>query len=188
MPPSHTHSHGPDPDAPPPTEEVRGLRRRAVWLMLLLLVPVALATVVGLFVLWPSGHPSRAQHAADVQMPPGTTYPHGRVVSVQRVPCGSEPPGQPPQCANVVVEVLDGAGKGDFQQLQLSADVVGEGVTKGDVFVLNRDAGAHGGPAYGFSDFARGTPIVLLAIAFAVVVGLVARLRGLAALVGLGFA
>jgi uncharacterized membrane protein len=149
---------------------------------------VALATVVGLFVLWPGGQPSRAQQAADVQMPPGTTYPHGRVVSVQRVPCGNEAAGKPPQCANVVVEVLDGAGKGDFQQLQLSADVVGEGVATGDVFVLSRDAGAQGGPGYGFFDFARGTPIVVLAIAFAVVVGLVARLRGLAALAGLGFA
>ena len=59
---------------------------------------------------------------------------------------------------------------------------------KGDTFVLTRDAGAEGGPSYGFSDYARGTPIVVLAIVFAVVVGLVARLRGLAALVGLGFA
>jgi uncharacterized membrane protein len=48
--------------------------------------------------------------------------------------------------------------------------------------------GAEGGATYEFYDYARGTPIVVLAIAFAVVVGLVARLRGLAALVGLGFA
>jgi uncharacterized membrane protein len=156
--------------------------------MLLLLVPVALATVVGLFVLWPGGEQTRAQRAAEVQLPPGTTYPEGRVVSVERVPCGTEAAGQAPQCANVVVEVLDGPGKGDFQRLQLSADIVGGGVAKDDVFVLTRDAGAAGGPLYGFSDYARGTPIVVLAIAFAVVVGLVARLRGLASLVGLGFA
>jgi uncharacterized membrane protein len=186
--PSHNHSHGPDPDAPPPTEETLGLRRRAVWLMLLLVLPVALATVVGLFVLWPSGEPTRAQQAADVQMPPGQTYPEGRVVSVQPLPCGTEAAGQAPQCATVVVEVLDGAGEGDFQQIELSADVVGGGVAKGDVFVLTRDAGAEGGPSYAFFDYARGTPIVVLAIAFAVVVGLVARLRGLASLLGLGFA
>jgi uncharacterized membrane protein len=185
---SHDHSHGPDPDAPPPTPEALGLRRRAVWLMLLFLVPVALATVVGLIVLWPGGGPTRAQQAADVQMPPGTTYPQGRVVSVQKVPCGSETPGQPPQCAAAVMEVLDGAGKGDFQQIQLSPDIVAAGVEKGDVFVLTRDPGADGGPAYAFSDYARGTPIVVLAIAFAVVVGLVARWRGLASLIGLAFA
>jgi uncharacterized membrane protein len=156
--------------------------------MLLLLVPVALATVVGLIVLWPGGGPTRAQQAADIQMPPGTTYPEGRVVSVEKVPCGSETPGQAPQCATAVMEVLDGAGKGDFQQIQLSPDIVAAGVEKGDVFVLSRDAGAEGGTTYGFSDYARGTPIVVLAIAFALVVGLVARWRGLASLLGLGFA
>jgi len=156
--------------------------------MLLFLVPVALATVVGLIALWPSGAPTRAQQAADIQMPPGTTYPKGQVVSVQRVACGSETPGQAPQCATAVMKVLDGEGKGDFQQIGLSPDVVAAGVEKGDVFVLTRDAGADGGPTYAFSDYARGTPIVVLAIAFALVVGLVARWRGLASLIGLGFA
>ncbi|WP_324273406.1 YibE/F family protein [Blastococcus brunescens] len=54
--------------------------------------------------------------------------------------------------------------------------------------MLTRDAGAEGGPAYGFYDYERDTPIVVLAITFAVVVGLVARLRGLASLLGLAFA
>jgi uncharacterized membrane protein len=155
--------------------------------MLLLLVPVALATVVGLFVLWPDGEPTRAQQAADVALPPGTTYPEGRVVSVEPYECG-DAAGQSFSCATAVVEVLDGEGRGDFQQIDLSADVVAAGVEKDDVFVLTRDAGAEGGPTYGFSDYARGTPIVVLAIAFAVVVGLVARLRGLASLLGLAFA
>jgi uncharacterized membrane protein len=188
VPPSHNHSHGPDPDAPPPTPEALGLRRRAVWLMLLLIVPVALATVVGLFVLWPSGQPTRAQQAADTYLPPGTTYPEGQVVSVETYECGGDTSPQPLQCATAVVEVLDGDGAGDFQQIDLTADVVAAGVEKGDVLVLTRDAGAEGGPTYGFFDYARGTPIVVLAIAFAVVVGLVARLRGLAALLGLAFA
>ncbi|HEY0509439.1 MAG TPA: YibE/F family protein [Blastococcus sp.] len=188
MPPSHSHSHGPDPDAPPPTPEALGLRRRAVWLMLLLLVPVALATVLGLFVLWPSGEPTRAQQVAETYLPPGTTYPEARVVSVELHPCGGDTGPQPAQCATAVVEVLDGEGTGDFQQLDLTADVVAAGIKPGDTLVLTRDAGAEGGASYGFFDYARGAPIVVLAIAFAVVVGLVARLRGLASLVGLAFA
>jgi len=156
--------------------------------MLLFLVPVGLATVVGLFVLWPGGEPTRAQQAADVQLPPGTTYPEGRVVSVKSGDCSADAGSQPLQCATAVVEVLDGEGKGDFQQIELSPDVVAAGVKKGDVFVLTRDAGAEGGAGYAFSDYARGTPIVVLAIAFAVVVGVVARWRGLASLLGLGFA
>ena len=155
--------------------------------MLLLLVPIGLATVVGLFVLWPSGEPTQAQQAAQVALPPGMTYPEGKVVSVETYECGSDP-AVPQQCATAVVEILDGEGKGDFQSIDLSADVVANGVEKDDTLVLTRDAGAEGGPTYGFFDYARGTPIVVLAIAFAVVVGLVARLRGLASLVGLAFA
>jgi uncharacterized membrane protein len=66
--------------------------------------------------------------------------------------------------------------------------VVAAGVSEGDTLVLTRDAGAEGGPTYAFYDYERDTPIIVLAIAFAVVVGLVARLRGLASLVGLAFA
>ena len=61
-------------------------------------------------------------------------------------------------------------------------------MAEGDTLVLTRDAGAEGGAAYGFFDYERDTPIIVLALAFAVVVGLVARLRGLASLVGLAFA
>jgi uncharacterized membrane protein len=156
--------------------------------MLLFLVPVGLATVVGLIALWPGGESSRAQQAADVALPPGTTYPEGRVVSVETYDCSGDATAQPLTCATAVVEVLDGEGKGDFQQIELSAEIVAAGVGKGDTFVLTRDAGADGGAAYGFFDYARGAPIVVLAIMFAVVVGLVARLRGLASLLGLAFA
>ncbi|RFU19833.1 YibE/F family protein [Geodermatophilus marinus] len=192
MPPSHDHSHAPAPDAPPPTPEVLARRRRAVVLMLLLLVPVGLATVVGLVALWPDDQPSRAQQVSATFFPPGTTYPDGRVVSVEPVDCslpGAEgEPGQELTCATVVVEVLDGPGAGEFQQLDLPAEVYAAGVEVGDELVLTRDAGATGAGQYAFFDYARDTPLVVLAVAFAVVVGLVARLRGLAALVGLAFA
>lgn len=155
--------------------------------MLLLLVPVGVATLVGLFVLWPSGEPTKAQQAAETQFPPGTTYPDARVVSVDTFECGTDP-ANPATCAVAVVEVLDGEGAGDYQQIDLSADVVANGVAEGDTLVLTRDGGAEGGPSYGFFDYARSTPMVVLAIMFAVVVGAVARLRGIASLLGLAFA
>ncbi len=186
MPPSHSHSHGPDPDAPPPGPEAVRLRRRAVWLMLLLLVPVGLATVIGLLVMWPDGEPTRAEQVAAIYLPPGTTYPDGRVVSVEEFDCGD--PGRPATCARAVVEILDGEGAGDYQQLDLDAVVVANGVEEGDTLVLTRDVSDEGGATYGFYDFARGVPMLTLAVAFAVVVGLVARLRGLASLLGLAIA
>jgi uncharacterized membrane protein len=156
--------------------------------MLLLLVPVGLATVIGLFVLWPDGEPTRAEQAAVIALPPGTTYPDARVVSVETFDCGIDPAAAPQTCATAVVEILGGEGAGDFEQVELPPEVVAGGVSEGDTLVLTRDAGAEGGPAYGFYDYERDTPIIVLAVAFAVVVGLVARLRGLASLVGLAFA
>jgi uncharacterized membrane protein len=178
------HAHG--GGEAPPSPEVATRRRRAVQLMLLLLVPVGLATVVGLIALWPSGEPTRAEQAAAQYVPPGTTYPEGRVASVQPAECGD--PNRPERCATAVVEILDGAGAGEFQQIQLAADVYASGIEEGDVLVLTRDGGAQGGPTYAFRDFGRSTPIIVLAIAFVLVVGAVARLRGLASLLGLGVA
>jgi uncharacterized membrane protein len=147
--------------------------------MLLLLVPVGLATIVGLVALWPGDEPTRAQLAAEAALPPGIQYVDARVVTLEA--CD-----QAEQCA--VVEVTEGAGDGDFTLIGLPPEVVAAGVEEGDVFVLTRDAGAEGGPAYSFFDNERDLPIVTLAVAFALVVAVVARLRGLASLVGLGFA
>jgi uncharacterized membrane protein len=166
---------------------VQDRRRRGVWLMLLVLIPAALATVIGLVVLWPGDGPSKAQQAADQYIPAGMTYPEGRVASVEPFDCGTDP-AHPQTCGRVVVEILDGAGTGDFQQIELPADVYAAGIHEGDELVLSRDPGADGGPRYGFSDYARDTPIVVLAVAFALVVAAVARWRGIASLVGLGFA
>ncbi|MCV2488122.1 YibE/F family protein [Geodermatophilus sp. YIM 151500] len=190
MPPSpaHDHAHGPDPDAPPPSPEVLARRRRAVWLMLLLLVPVGLATVVGLVVLWPGDEPTRAQQVADTYLPPGTTYPDARVASIETTPCPGVDPAQPATCSTAVVEVLDGEGAGEFVQIDLPPEVRGDDVAEGDTVVLSRDPGAEGAAAYGFYDYSRDTPLVVLAVTFALVVGVVARLRGLASLLGLGFA
>jgi uncharacterized membrane protein len=162
-----------------------------VRLMLFLLVPVGLATVVGLIVLWPSGGTSRAQEAAELYVPAGTTFPDGRVISVDPFDCsipGTDGAVQELTCASVVVEVLEGDGAGEYKQLELPAEVYAAGIEVDDVLVLSRDPGAEGGPTYSFSDYERTTPLVLFAIAFAIVVGAVARLRGLAALLGLGFA
>jgi uncharacterized membrane protein len=155
--------------------------------MLLLLVPVGVATVIGLFVLWPDGEPTRAQQVAETYFPPGTTYPDAEIVSLEEFECGIDPT-VPATCANAVVEVIGGEGAGDFQQVELAADVVANGVEVGDTVVLTRDAAPEGGAAYEFYDYERDTPIIVLAIMFAVVVGAVARLRGLASLVGLAFA
>src|SRR4051794_31494573 len=156
--------------------------------MLYLLVPVGLATVLGLVVLWPDTEQSAAQQAAEQFFPPGQTYPEATVVSLETYDCSPDP-GTPRECGTAVMNVSEGVSAGDFVQVDLAAEVVSAGVQVGDQLVLSRDPGTDGGqPSYAFQDFARGTPIVVLALAFALIVGAVARLRGLLALLGLGFA
>ena len=160
--------------------------------MLLLLVPVGLATIVGLVVLWPGDEPTRAEQAAVQFTPPGTTYPEGRVSSVEPFDCsiagGGGQVAQQLTCANVVVEVLEGDGAGEFQLVELPPEVYAGGIEVGDVLVLTRDPGAQDGSGYAFYDYDRDVPVVVLTLAFAVVTVAVARLRGFAALIGLAFA
>jgi uncharacterized membrane protein len=156
--------------------------------MLLVLVPVGLATVVGLLGLWPGGTPSHAQQVATTYVPPGMTYPEAQVLAVATAPCAAGAKTVQNTCGRALVTVLDGAGAGQRQRIDLPPDVVAAGVHAGDRVVLSRDGRADGGPDYQFYEYSRRTPIVVLAIAFAVVVGLVAGWRGLRALVGLVFA
>jgi uncharacterized membrane protein len=158
--------------------------------MLYVLVPLGVATLVGLGVLWPSSEQSAAEQAAESFLPPGTTYPQATIASLETSECSAATAAAPAQiCGTAVMVIADGEDAGDFIQVDLPPEVIAEGVQVGDELVLNRDPGGDTGePVYGFQDFPRGTPIVVLALCFTLVVGAVARLRGLLALVGLGFA
>jgi uncharacterized membrane protein len=168
-------------------------RRTAIRIMVAVLVPVALATVAGLVLLWPGGGTSAAQRAAAAgYTSPNTTFPQATVVQVHKQQCGDG--GAAAQtCATAEVRVDDGAGSGQYVQVQLPPDAVASGVDVGTKLVLSRDptgppGAGGGGPTYQFADFARSTPLLALALGFVLVVAAVARLRGLAAILGLGVA
>lgn len=185
--PAHAHTHG-GPAAADPASVAR--RRRAIRWTLVVLLPVALATLAGLVSLWPSGAPSRAERAASSSIPPGTTYPQATVVGLRAQPCADPGPATAaPTCATAVVRVDDGADAGHQVRVDLPPEAVTSGVQLGSRLVLTRSPGdGSGGEVFTFSDFARGSPLLVLAAVFALVVGLVARWRGLAALLGLGVA
>src|SRR5918998_3113477 len=88
----------------------------------------------------------------------------------------------------LLVPVLDGDGAGEFQQLDIPPEIHAAGIEEGDVLVLTRDPAMEGAGQYAFYDYDRDLPMVALTVVFAVVTVAVARLRGLAALVGLAFA
>ncbi|MFJ2030020.1 YibE/F family protein [Streptosporangium sp. NPDC087985] len=188
---AHAHTHGEGG-----VLATKPAGRRVLIVLTLVLAPLALATVVGMAVLWPerAGHP--ASGTASALPARELTHPEATVLTVSPYECPAinQRPGPtgPPRtvtCANVEARLETGREKGELVTVDVAAESYRAGLQAGDrirlVRVFNHLAGP---PTYGFFDHARQTPIGVLAIAFAVVVVAVARLRGLAALLGLGLA
>ncbi len=150
-------------------------------------MPFAVATVVGLIVLWPSGSD------LDLQ-PPGVVAEHfkAQVTDVSETPCPGVPGQENFRCAVVRVELLEGPDIGDSFTLDFSSGPQTRAVQSGDdVIVGSVDQpaqlapGAPDPPPYFFVDYDRRVPMTILAIVFALVVIALSRWRGLAALGGL---
>ncbi len=192
---SHTHLPVSVDDEQPTDPWLVAQRRRAVFLLALVLVPVGLATLVGLVVLWPDGEESAARQAAVEQVLPGSLFVDATVLNVEAVDCSGPAlgPGSPVPatltCATVLARVEEGSEAGTAVQIDIPAEVFLAGFEPGDQLRLLRSPAFEDIPVrYSFTDFGRERPLTLLALAFAVVVVAVARLRGAAALVGLIFA
>ncbi len=173
---SHTHARR---DAAPSVALARG----PVTALMILLGLCALATVAGVVALWPdsgavSSLRSNAQFAA-----PGVTFQKARVTQVQRA-C---PDGQDlPTCGHLSTVLTTGPDRGDTAEIGVPPPVSRAGVDKGDTVRLMRVPGAAGSAAtYSFDDVVRLGPLWLLGALFVLVVALVARVRGLLALVSL---
>jgi len=165
----HGHGHGP----------ARPAGRRVRILIAALLVPCALATLVGLALLWPTGGP------------PATTYQsaqeqvRAQVTATRPTDCtpGSGNGG----CVALVVHMADGPrpGRDLIQVVPVEPGTpqfaVGDRVVLGWSGADPEDAGS-----YQVIDFQRDTPLWWLAGLFAVAVLALGRWRGLAALAALG--
>ena len=171
------------------------LRRhqRALRILIVVLIPLAIWTIVGLVVFWP-GDTSRHVNA-DVAgySVPGVTYPSARVTEVRDISCeglsGSTPGASNARCADVTAQLLDGDEKGKTVTVPVTAAIYSSGIKVGQVIKLVRIPPSADQPAqYQFSDFERRIPLLVVGLLFAVAVVVVARWRGFAALIGLGFA
>lgn len=182
----HGHAHGEEAS----DEAALGRRARLVRLALAAVVlPLLAATVAGVVSLWPS----HRQHPIPPQFQNtggGTvTFVSGRVHNIGQAPCGTATPGaplSPNRCVEIHVALTGGqVGTIEYpvgQQAGVPTFHIGDRVR----LARTRDP-ITGGSLYDFDDFERGTPLLLFAVVFAVLVILIARWRGLAALVGLGF-
>jgi len=189
MPRSHTHSVTTHDTAGIDTPAAQAEQRRALKLMAAVLIPVAAATVVGLVLLWPGGS-NEAREAVAQYFPEGALYPTGEIVAIETYDCA--PGGDPSQsqtCATAAVTIEDGPEANENVRIELPPEVVAAGIEPG-VRVVTYRAPGNGDPdeLYTFNDFARGFPLAMLALAFLVAVVAVARWRGIASVLGLGFA
>jgi uncharacterized membrane protein len=141
---------------------------------------LAVATVVGLIVLWPHGKLGRAGQFGPIRTVGALAE------SVTTRPCTLS---ASHQCRVATIKVLDGPQKGHRTQLTTVAAVGALDVAEGDhirVYKNTVPAGASANvPDFSFADFDRRGPMLWLTIGFAVLLLLSGRLHGLRALVGL---
>ncbi|MBD8062877.1 YibE/F family protein [Oceanitalea stevensii] len=165
---THTHVLDQTPAQLPPDQA-----RRARVVLAAIVVPLLLATLVGLVWMWPTGETPVGSQPLVAE---GMSIETATVVEVTGTP-GAE----------VRAELLTGQGEGQVIPVQVPPEILENGTDEGDrIRLLFTPAALGSGVPYVFWDFERSAPIGWLAALYAVVVLLVARWRGLAAMAGLG--
>ncbi|WP_107766752.1 YibE/F family protein [Nocardioides terrigena] len=150
-------------------------------ILLVGLVLAGLSTIVGLVVLWPSGDRPASPYAAD-----GVTYPRAEVVEIGEA-CPvitSETGGEFPEgCDRISVRLVDDPGV--ESTVAVPPGTAGGVLEVGDRVVLASLPQQEGAAQYAFVGVDRTMPIAVMTAVFVIIVGLIARLRGLLALLGL---
>ncbi len=197
---SHTHSAAASPEPSDRTDPGRpavvtvdpARQLRAVRILVVVLVPIAIWTIAGLIIFWPSDTASHIKQDLSQYTVSGLTIPRGEITKLSPISCdgqqGSTPGEGAAACANADVKLLSGPESGQTVQVSLNQPIFASGVDVGQKVTLYRLPVEGGTAAYQFADFERRAPLVILALVFAVVVIAVARWRGFAALIGLAFA
>lgn len=159
---SHSHAHGSETDL-----RIGGGARTA---LLGFLVLVAVATAVGVWQLWPDSDRVDELSSSVPFAAPGVEFPTAEVLRIED--------------GQLVVE-----HDGEEVALQVPPQVLESDLGAGDAVRLVTTPGAAGEPErVSWFGVDRTRPVWVMVALFAVVVVAVARLRGVLALVGLGFA
>ncbi|GGU38166.1 hypothetical protein GCM10007979_41610 [Nocardioides albus] len=174
---SHGHSHG-GHDA---EVEVEALPRMVLTVSLVL---VAVVTIVGVALWWPDRAAVEKLQGSQEFVADGVVFETAEVTSVAE-PCSAE--GTPEGCNTAAAKLTSGPDTGTEVAVKVSTPMASSGLEAGDKVELSRTE-REGEATYAFFDVKRGPPLLLLVGLFVVCVVAVARLRGLMAVLGLGFA
>lgn len=107
-----------------------------------------------------------------------------RVTAVEQDACSGTLPEDAVLCDFIAIELREGPDRGETEALEIPVGPASPDLGPGDEIVVS-PTGADQGPAYEFSDRERRPVLLGLAVLFALVVVVLGRLRGLAALAGL---
>ena len=140
-------------------------------MLVLMLVPALMATILGGWLLWPHGPRLTIGGAV-----PGQSF---HTLMVTEVHLDASDPAR---------QVRGQLGDGGSDWVAVPPEYLPELRAGSRIRVVELSDLPAGTPPYVFVDFERGPPLALLAAVFTVLVVLVARWRGLAALLGLGVA
>lgn len=147
---------------------------RAVWISV---IAVGVLALLGAILLWPSGDTSSDTSFMD------TNVQKAEVLLVEVLPCTGTTEADGIDCRWITISVGDQDDRGVLEQ---SVDGIGARLEEGDrILVSTADLG-NGTTVYGFHDYQRGTPLLLLLVIFVIAVLLLGRWRGLGAVAGLG--
>ena len=151
-------------------------------LLLIVLALTAVATLIGIGVLWPTGERPQTPYSAA-----GVTYPDGEVVRAgDACPVITEDSTDFPEvCDDVVVRLDEDAGTAEVRVPPGVVDTIQSGDRVTLVAIPQEGADV---PNYGWVGVDRKPPLGWLALAFLLVVAVIARVRGLLAILGLVFA
>lgn len=188
------HGHSEDRPLDPATAAAR---RRATILLAATVIPLAIATIVGVFALWPDGDGPQDRRLDTTYGAADSRIVGGTIRDVETFSCGGpEEAGDDPSvqreltCVRAEVRLTEGPDAGSRVPVDLPPETHRAGVSEdAPVRLLHTsNVGPDGADYYSFIDFEREFPMLVLAIGYAAIVVAVARMRGLRALLGLGFA
>lgn len=184
---AHSHLHTSEPETP----ETRAMQRRAMRVMVLIVVPLAIWTLGALIVMWPGDVSDHINSEAGGFAIAGSSMPSGTIVGIEEISCEGMQgwsPGTETTCANIQVRVDEGPEEGQVTEVVMNSAQYSSGVSEGTRVKLYRTPMPDGPGIYQFADFERSTPLIVFLLVFAVAVVAIARFRGFMGLVGLGFA
>lgn len=158
-------------------------------LLLGFLAIVAVAVGVGMFHYWPDHAAVKQATSTTKFAAPGVTFPTAEITQIDQQCGGAFQTTGAPVCWTIHAKVDSGDHSGEAISVTVQGPGTQSGLKAGDVIQVMRTPASGQKPAtYSYYGVDRAGSLGWLALAFVIVVLLVARLRGLLAIVGLGIA